>query len=72
MIVQLPLDTSEHVDVDAVIDTIEPSKDVDGLCHENAGRLARGVIQGTVIPCTPRGCLELVLSTGMFDRFALE
>jgi len=64
MIVQLPLESENSIDTDAVINTILPSKDVDGLHHENAGKLSRGLIDGsTLLPCTPRGCLELIKST---------
>ncbi len=64
IIIQLPLDTNERVDADSLVDRIVPEKDVDGLTRLNAGRLARGELEGTVIPCTPRGCFHLVLSTG--------
>uniref|UniRef100_A0A914X3W4 C-1-tetrahydrofolate synthase, cytoplasmic n=1 Tax=Plectus sambesii TaxID=2011161 RepID=A0A914X3W4_9BILA len=60
MIVQLPLETTSPIDSDSVIDRIDQRKDVDGLTRENAGRLARGELEGTIIPCTPRGCLYLV------------
>ncbi|VDM79384.1 unnamed protein product [Strongylus vulgaris] len=60
IIVQLPLDCKNHIDADAVIDKIHPLKDVDGLTRENAGRLMRGELQRTIIPCTPNGCLYLV------------
>ena len=60
IIVQLPLDTTSVIDADSVIDRIDRRKDVDGLTRENAGRLARGEMNGTIVPCTPRGCLHLV------------
>ena len=71
IIVQLPLDTINKIDSDSVIDQIEQSKDVDGLTRINAGRLARGELQGTIMPCTPRGCLHLVQkATGRYgDAF---
>ena len=65
IIVQLPLDTTQKIDSDSIIDRIKAEKDVDGLTRLNAGRLIRGELEGTVIPCTPRGCLHLVESTGM-------
>jgi len=40
-------------------------KDVDGIHIENAGRLAHGELEGFFLPCTPRGCLELILRTGV-------
>ncbi|KAF8354903.1 hypothetical protein PRIPAC_96526, partial [Pristionchus pacificus] len=60
IIVQLPLDCSNEIDADEVIDRIDRLKDVDGLTRENAGRLARGELSSTVFPCTPHGCLYLV------------
>lgn len=65
IIVQLPLDTVETIDAEKCVNRIDPEKDVDGLTLLNAGRLARGELEGTIIPCTPRGCLILVESTGM-------
>ncbi|KAL6724238.1 hypothetical protein Aduo_019143 [Ancylostoma duodenale] len=68
IIVQLPLDCKNHIDADAVIDKIHPLKDVDGLTRENAGRLMRGELRRTIIPCTPNGCLYLVQkATGDHD-----
>ncbi|KFD66093.1 hypothetical protein M514_00759 [Trichuris suis] len=65
IIIQLPLDVCEPVDTDAVINTIESAKDVDGLTLLNAGRLARGDLENAIIPCTPNGCLELLKSIGV-------
>ena len=56
ILVQLPL--PEQIGADAVIDTIDPVKDVDGFHTSNAGRLAVGG-QG-LVPCTPLGCLMLL------------
>ena len=43
-----------------------PSKDVDGLHIESAGKLSRGGINGeTFIPCTARGCVEMIKETGI-------
>ncbi|CAJ0583024.1 unnamed protein product, partial [Mesorhabditis spiculigera] len=60
IIVQLPLDTTNQIDADSVVDMIHPLKDVDGLTRENAGRLFRGELDKTIFPCTPFGCLYLV------------
>lgn len=61
VILQLPVDSVEKVDVDRCIEAIDPNKDVDGLHFKNAGQLARGMIEsGTLLPCTPRGCMELL------------
>lgn len=56
ILVQLPL--PQHLDADAVIQAISPTKDVDGFHIENAGRLAVG--QAGLVPCTPLGCLLLL------------
>jgi len=56
ILVQLPL--PPHIDDKAVIDAIDPAKDVDGFHVENAGRLAVG--EEGLVPCTPLGCLMLL------------
>ena len=55
ILVQLPLPGG--LDEKAVIDSIDPDKDVDGLTPISAGRLALGL--PGLIPCTPLGCLML-------------
>ena len=59
ILVQLPL--PNQIDSDIVIDTINPSKDVDGFHLQNAGRLASG--RSGLTPCTPQGCLILLKET---------
>ena len=56
ILVQLPLPA--HLDSLAVIDAIDPAKDVDGLHPLNAGRLASGL--PGLVSCTPLGCLMLL------------
>ncbi len=56
ILVQLPL--PRHMDEAAVIDAINPAKDVDGFHILNVGRLATG--QKAMVPCTPLGCLMLL------------
>ncbi|MBS0883427.1 bifunctional methylenetetrahydrofolate dehydrogenase/methenyltetrahydrofolate cyclohydrolase FolD [Pantoea sp. JGM49] len=56
ILVQLPLPA--HLDTRAVINAIDPDKDVDGFHVINAGRLFTG--QSSLIPCTPLGCLMLL------------
>jgi len=56
ILVQLPL--PPHIDSTRVIETIDPSKDVDGFHPVNAGRLASGL--PSLVPCTPLGCLFLL------------
>lgn len=64
-IVQLPLDSENSINTEAVINAIAPEKDVDGLTSINAGKLARGDLNDCFIPCTPKGCLELIKETGV-------
>jgi methylenetetrahydrofolate dehydrogenase (NADP+)/methenyltetrahydrofolate cyclohydrolase len=56
ILVQLPL--PKHIDVDKVIEAIDPAKDVDCFHPVNVGRLAAG--QGKLIPCTPLGAMILL------------
>ncbi len=56
ILVQMPLPA--HLDAAAVIDAIDPRKDVDGFHRENVGGLALG--QDVLVPCTPSGCLHLL------------
>lgn len=56
ILVQLPL--PEHIKEDAVINAVNPDKDVDGFHVINSGRLATG--QDGMVPCTPFGCLLLL------------
>ncbi|XP_048259043.1 C-1-tetrahydrofolate synthase, cytoplasmic-like [Haliotis rufescens] len=65
IIVQLPLDTDNEVDANLVTNTILQVKDVDGLHVDNAGRLSRGDLDSCILPCTPRGCLDLIHRSGV-------
>ena len=56
ILVQLPL--PGHIDAEAVIEAIDPAKDVDGFHPINVGRLASG--GKAFVPCTPRGSLHLI------------
>ena len=56
ILVQLPL--PEQIDSHAVIDAIDPDKDVDGFHLVNVGRLATG--RPGFVPCTPLGCMMLL------------
>jgi len=56
ILVQLPL--PKQIDPQAVLDAIDPAKDVDGFHVVNAGRLATG--GEALVPCTPLGCLLLL------------
>lgn len=55
ILVQLPL--PDHLNADAVIEQIDPGKDVDGLTEVSAGRLSLG--KPGLRPCTPTGCVML-------------
>lgn len=57
ILVQLPL--PKHIDKFKVIDSILPSKDVDGLTPYNSGKLFTGE-KPYVYPCTPKGILLLL------------
>jgi len=56
ILVQLPL--PKHIDKRKVIETILPSKDVDGFHPMNVGNLSSGY--DSSIPCTPLGCYLLL------------
>jgi methylenetetrahydrofolate dehydrogenase (NADP+)/methenyltetrahydrofolate cyclohydrolase len=67
ILVQLPLPAG--IDDKAVIDAIDPDKDVDGFHVINAGRLAVG--EEGMVSCTPLGCLML-LKDRLGDLSGLE
>ena len=58
---QLPL--PDHLDADAIVNALEPGKDVDGLTPISAGHLARN--EPGLVPCTPLGVMELLASAGV-------
>ncbi|MDH3914388.1 MAG: bifunctional methylenetetrahydrofolate dehydrogenase/methenyltetrahydrofolate cyclohydrolase FolD [Rhodospirillales bacterium] len=57
ILVQLPL--PDQIDAQAVLDAIDPAKDVDGFHVVNAGRLMTGTGK-PLVPCTPLGCMMLL------------
>ena len=59
ILVQMPL--PKGLDEKAVIEAIDPDKDVDGLHVVNAGRLSQGL--PALAPCTPVGCMILLRQT---------
>lgn len=61
ILVQLPL--PPHVDTAQVLETIVPSKDVDGFVNYNVGRLVTG--SPTLVPCTPLGVMRLLEEYGI-------
>jgi methylenetetrahydrofolate dehydrogenase (NADP+)/methenyltetrahydrofolate cyclohydrolase len=60
ILVQLPLPAP--LDPDAMIRSLDPSKDVDGLHPTNLGLLAQG--RPRFVPCTPSGCMRLLREVG--------
>ena len=56
ILVQLPL--PDQIDKKKIINSIDPSKDVDGFNPINVGNLASGY--DAIVPCTPLGCLLLL------------
>jgi methylenetetrahydrofolate dehydrogenase (NADP+)/methenyltetrahydrofolate cyclohydrolase len=58
ILVQIPL--PGHIEANAILDRIDPAKDVDGFHPVNVGRLTTG--GGGLVPCTPLGCMMLLES----------
>jgi methylenetetrahydrofolate dehydrogenase (NADP+)/methenyltetrahydrofolate cyclohydrolase len=61
ILVQLPL--PPQIRPDAVLDAIDPAKDVDGFHPVNAGLLATG--RPRLVPCTPRGVMHILAEAGV-------
>ena len=66
ILTQLPLPSG--VEERAIIEAIDPAKDVDGFHPVNAGRLALG--RPVFVPCTPAGIIELLEDSGIEIRGA--
>lgn len=60
ILVQMPV--PDHVDEQAVLEYIDPVKDVDGFHPENVGRLTSG--NPRFKPCTPHGIQKLLAAAG--------
>lgn len=58
ILLQLPLPA--HLDMLPLLDAIDYTRDVDGLNLVNVGRRTLGL--PGLLPCTPKGCLELIKS----------
>ena len=56
ILIQLPL--PNQVDAKALLDAVDPAKDVDGFHPVNAGRLQAG--RPALAPCTPAGVIEIL------------
>jgi methylenetetrahydrofolate dehydrogenase (NADP+) / methenyltetrahydrofolate cyclohydrolase len=61
ILVQLPL--PKQVNESAVLDAIDPAKDVDGFHPMNVGRLSQG--RPALVPCTPAGVIEILKRSGV-------
>jgi methylenetetrahydrofolate dehydrogenase (NADP+) / methenyltetrahydrofolate cyclohydrolase len=61
VLVQLPL--PKHLDEAAIIESLDPARDVDGLHPANAGMLLAG--RPTLVPCTPLGCMRMLDHAGV-------
>ncbi|HEY5058448.1 MAG TPA: bifunctional 5,10-methylenetetrahydrofolate dehydrogenase/5,10-methenyltetrahydrofolate cyclohydrolase [Gaiellaceae bacterium] len=61
LLVQLPL--PPHIDEPAVIEAIDPSKDIDGIHPFNAGRLYLG--RPALVPGTPLGIMRMLAEYGI-------
>ena len=64
ILVQLPL--PDHIDEEAVLAAVSIDKDVDGFHPINIGRLSMKRRDPLFVPCTPKGCIELL------DRMGIE
>lgn len=58
VLVQFPVPA--QIRQEAILETLSPDKDVDGLTTLSAGRLVAG--RPGLVPCTPQGCLMLIKS----------
>ena len=63
ILVQLPL--PDHIDDEEILGAISLEKDVDGFHPLNIGRLSMKRRDPLFVPCTPRGCIELLDRTGV-------
>lgn len=61
ILVQLPL--PKHIDEKAVINAIDPKKDVDAFHPVNVGKIMIGDFD--FVPCTPAGVMELIKESGI-------
>lgn len=61
ILVQLPL--PRHINETAILDVVNPLKDVDAFHPENVGLIVQG--RPRYLPCTPYGIQQMILSTKM-------
>ncbi|MFN2420147.1 MAG: bifunctional methylenetetrahydrofolate dehydrogenase/methenyltetrahydrofolate cyclohydrolase FolD [Gemmatimonadota bacterium] len=63
ILIQLPL--PQRVDTRAVMEAVDPAKDVDGFHPLNVGRLTIGELEAAFVPATPAGILRLLEEEGI-------
>jgi 5,10-methylene-tetrahydrofolate dehydrogenase/methenyl tetrahydrofolate cyclohydrolase len=63
ILVQLPL--PRHLDEEKILGAISLEKDVDGFHPLNIGRLSMKGRKPWFVPCTPAGCIELLVRSGV-------
>jgi methylenetetrahydrofolate dehydrogenase (NADP+)/methenyltetrahydrofolate cyclohydrolase len=63
ILVQLPL--PKHLDEEKILGAVSLEKDVDGFHPVNIGRLSMKGREPLFVPCTPAGCVELLLRSGV-------
>lgn len=63
ILVQLPL--PDHIDDEEILGAVSLEKDVDGFHPINIGRLSMKRRDPLFVPCTPKGCIELLDRTGV-------
>ncbi|KAI3679028.1 hypothetical protein L6452_38335 [Arctium lappa] len=63
ILVQLPL--PKHINEEKVLTAISIDKDVDGFHPLNIGKLAMKGREPLFLPCTPKGCIELLKRSGI-------
>ncbi|KAI7881761.1 FTHFS-domain-containing protein [Lichtheimia hyalospora FSU 10163] len=63
ILVQMPLPS--HIDEAAVVEAIDYQKDVDGFHAVNVGNMAKKTAEPLFLPCTPKGIVTLLRSTGV-------
>lgn len=64
ILIQLPL--PDHIDTNKVLKSVLREKDVDGFHPENVGNLTLNRLDNVLMPCTPKGCIELL------DKYNIE
>ena len=63
ILVQLPL--PKHLDEEKILGAVSLEKDVDGFHPINIGRLSMKGREPLFVPCTPAGCVELLIRSGV-------